>query len=452
MNRSLLIICALFGLGMSFVSFPNGALSVLLILIIVVPAAYFINRYASNNTFLLNIFLVGLLLRILLGLIIFNFDLRGVFGPDSYTYDSVGGRLLDIWMGIPAPNDLLTYRINNPTESGRGMYYVVATIYLIFGKSLFVAQTFCGIIGALTVPMVYFCADKIFGNQRVARLSAIFIALFPSFIIWSSQLLKDGLIVFLLVSVMVLVIKLQEKLNYFQVALLVFSLFGILTLRFYIFYMVVLSVAGSFAIGLSSSVKSIVRNLSAVILIGLALTYFGVIRNTQTDLSTYANLERIQNSREDLARSANSGFGEDLDVSTPEGAIAALPIGFLYLFLAPFPWQVNNLQQVLVLPETFLWWCLIPVMISGLLYTIRHKLRAAIPVLTFSLMLTLSYTIFQGNVGMIYRQRTQIQVFLFMFIAVGITLIKERRENDKLKFQAERERFRKNLEARRNED
>jgi hypothetical protein len=44
-------------------------------------------------------------------------------------------------------------------------------------------------------------------------------------------------------------------------------------------------------------------------------------------------------------------------------------------------------------------------------------------------MLTLAYSMFQGNVGTAYRQRTQIQVFLFMFIGVGFVVAKEKREN-----------------------
>lgn len=90
----------------------------------------------------------------------------------------------------------------------------------------------------------------------------------------------------------------------------------------------------------------------------------------------------------------------------------------------------------MILPETLVWWALIPIMISGLIYTVRYKFRAAIPIVIFSLMLSLSYSIFQGNVGMLYRQRIQIQVFLFMFIAVGWVLISERKENKKRIIQA----------------
>ena len=159
------------------------------------------------------------------------------------------------------------------------------------------------------------------------------------------------------------------------------------------------------------------------------------------------NFERVQNSRMDLSTSADSGFGEEIDVSTPEGAIAAIPIGLAYLFFAPFPWEVNKLNQILVLPETFIWWTLIPIMISGLWYVVRYKLRASVPIILFSLMLTLSYSIFQGNVGMLYRQRTQIQVFLFMFIAVGFALIQERRENSKLMNKARQQELRRKLQA-----
>jgi hypothetical protein len=133
----------------------------------------------------------------------------------------------------------------------------------------------------------------------------------------------------------------------------------------------------------------------------------------------------------DLAR-ADSGFDEDTDVSTAQGALMAVPMGFTYLMFAPFPWQVSNFRQSITLPEILLWWALIPLLLSGLWYTMKHRLRNAFPVLIFSLMLTLAYSIFQGNVGTAYRQRTQIQVFLFIFIAVGWTLYQEKKENRKL--------------------
>ena len=124
MNRILVILCALAGLCISVLAYPDGALSVLLIASISVPAIVLINRYSENNTFLVNVFLTALLLRIGLGVIIHVFDLRGVFGPDAYGYNNVGQRLVEIWMGRPVPNDVVTYRAMNLKVSGWGMPYL----------------------------------------------------------------------------------------------------------------------------------------------------------------------------------------------------------------------------------------------------------------------------------------------------------------------------------------
>ncbi len=114
--------------------------------------------------------------------------------------------------------------------------------------------------------------------------------------------------------------------------------------------------------------------------------------------------------------------------------------------LAPFPWQVNKLNQTLVLPEVLFWWTLIPIMIIGLWYALKNRLRSALPILLFTFMLTISYSIFQGNVGMAYRQRTQIQVFLFIFVAVGWEIIRERRENKTFQRKVKQQKIRHRLQ------
>jgi hypothetical protein len=430
---------------MTLTAFPNGAIAVLIVLTFSLIAIGLIRRFApEEKLYLTRIFLIALLVRIGFGLLINFLSMQEFFGGDVLTYDSFGKILVKVWSGESIPNSYQNAywieRAQSTSGPGWGMNYLVGAIYYITGPSILAAQSFCAVIGAATAPMVYFCAQKIFHNQRVAKVSALSIALFPSFIIWSSQLMKDGLIIFLLVCAMTMVLQLQKKFSFAAVAVLIFAMFGILSLRFYIFYMLAAAVVGSFVVGLGSSVQAVVRNLIAMIIIGLSLTYFGVLRNAGTEIEKYGNLEAVQRSRNDLARSAQSGFGEDIDVSTTEGAIAAIPIGFTYLMLAPFPWQISNIRQALTLPEIFLWWALIPLIIWGIIYTVKNRLREAIPILIFTLMLSLAYSVFQGNVGTAYRQRTQIQVFLFIFIAVGWTLLQERRENQKLQRRMERER------------
>jgi 4-amino-4-deoxy-L-arabinose transferase-like glycosyltransferase len=367
------------------------------------------------------------------GVFIHVYDLRAFFGGDAYAYDTGGAAIANVWQGLSTLTAAQITQNSSGVDVGWGMNYFVGIIYYIFGRNIFAAQSICAVIGAATAPMVYFCANKIFHNIQVAKISAVLTALFPAFVIWSSQLLKDGLIVFLLVLAMTMVLQLQERrINYPAIGLLVFSLLGVLALRFYIFYMVIVAVVGSFIIGSSSTTGSVVRRTVILVLMGLGLTYFGVGRRTNLELGMIGSLDRVQGSRYDLSKSAESGFGEDVDVSTTEGAISALPLGLAYLMFAPFPWAAINPRQAVTIPETLVWWGLIPFLISGLIYTVKNKLRTAFPILIFSLLLTIAYSIFQGNVGTAYRQRTQIQVFFFILIGVGWTLFKEKRENKRL--------------------
>lgn len=450
LNRFLLLACVLvIALGVVVVPFPDGPVAVLVVAVLAGFSVFLFRQYTNEKEFITTIFLVGLAIRMGVGVFIHVYDQRAFFGGDARAYDMAGAAIANVWQGTSGLTVEQVNQNNSTVDVGWGMNYFVAIIYYIFGRNIYAAQSICAVVGAATAPMVYFCANKIFHNIKVAKVSAVLTALFPAFVIWSSQLLKDGLIIFLLVLAMTMVLQLQErKINYPAIALLIFSLFGVLALRFYIFYMVVVAVVGSFIIGSSSTTASVVRRTAILIVLGLGLTYFGVSRQANVELGLMGSLERVQSSRYDLYKSAESGYGEDVDVSTTQGAISALPLGLAYLMFAPFPWAAINPRQAFTIPETLVWWALIPLLISGLIYTIKNKLRTAFPILIFSLLLTLAYSIFQGNVGTAYRQRTQIQVFLFILIGVGWTLFKEKRENKRLLRTATQRRLEAQIRAR----
>lgn len=434
LNRFLLLACGLIvAFGIFAVPFPDGAVALMSVVIVSAGALVLFRRYTDEKDFITMVFLVGLALRLGFGIMVQIFDIRDFFGGDALSYDRSGAALVDVWLGHAEKTLAAIYLNEDPSSgAGWGMNYFTGFIYLVLGRNIFAAQSFCAVIGAATAPMVFFCAQKIFGNLRVAKMSALFIALFPSFIIWSSQLLKDGLIIFLLVTAITMVLQLQKKFNYGALAVLVFSLFGILSLRFYIFYMVAVAVVGSFVVGLSTTNKSLFARTAILLVMAVALLYLGVGRSATIEINTFGNLRRVQTSRADLVKSAGSGFGKDVDVSTTSGALSAIPLGFAYLMFAPFPWQAGNLRQAITIPEVLFWWAMIPFLIVGLWYAIRHRLRSAFPILIFSLLLTLAYSVFQGNVGTAYRQRTQIQVFLFIFVSVGWQVYQERRENRRI--------------------
>lgn len=433
-------------------TFPDGfAATAILALVSGVVIVVIRQNYGEDSDYLIKIFFIALIVRLIFGIILHVFDIRKFFGGDANTYDFLGYRIYEVLFENVPRNNPFSDMAFATSGSGWGMSKLVFFIYLFTGKNILAAQTFCAVIGAATVPMIYSCAVKIFNNRKVGQISALLVALSPAFVIWTGQLLKDGLIIFLLVLCMTLVLRLQEKFSYWDIVFLILALFGIFSLRFYIFFMAGLAIVGSLMIGTSVTMSSMLRRGVVLIILGLGLTYVGVIDDANVEFEKYGDLQKVQQSRLDLAQSAESGFGEDLDVSTTSGAITALPIGFLYLFLAPFPWQMTNFRQLITLPEVLIWWASIPFMIKGLIYAVRNRLRKSAPILVFSVLLTLVYSIFLGNVGTAYRQRTQIQVFLFIFIAVGWTLYQEEKENKKLTMLARNRETEKRLKKNREE-
>ncbi len=418
----------------------DAAKAVLLCTALAAIAGFYSYKRETDGPFLLRLFVAGLLARIVIGLAIFTFRGQDFFGGDALTYDFFGSAQLLGWGGDKYYQSIANQFVRSGEGSGWGMVYLVAAVYGVVGRNMLAVQLMNSVFGAATAVVIYLCAHQCFKNLRVARLAGIAVAFYPSLVLWSAQGLKDGPIVFLLAMAILCTLKLGEKLSIKYMAVLVCALLGLLALRFYVFYMICAAIAGAFVIGMQQiSATSFARQFTAIILLGLALTYVGVTRSASIQFEHYGNLETVQRSRLDLARSAESGFGRDVDVSTTSGAISTIPMGVLYLLFAPFPWQITSLRQSITLPEMVIWWASFPVLVLGLWFAIKYRLRMISPILIFTVMLTLAYSVFQGNVGTAYRQRAQILVFYFIFVAVGFVLMKEKREARKQRELEERQ-------------
>src|SRR5262245_22223599 len=377
-----------------------------------------------------------MLTRVLVGTIIFAFNAQDFFGGDAITYDFFGYAQLKAWGGDRYFDTLAHSFVGQGESAGWGMVYLVAAVYGVIGRNMLAIQFVSCVFGGVTPVVVFLCSQHVFNNSRVARISAFAAAFYPSLVLWSSQVLKDGIVIFILTFSILATLRLGEKFRPKYLVMLVICLFALLTFRFYVFYMLVAAIGGAFVIGLREvSGVSVFRQFAILAVLGLSLTYLGVTRYASLSFNRFANLQSVQRTRVELA-SAQSGFGRDVDVSTTEGALTTIPLGLLYLLFAPFPWQVVSLRQSLTLPEMIVWWVSFPMLILGLWYSIKYRLRMISPILTFTMMLSLAYSIFQGNVGTAYRQRAQLLVFYFIFTAVGYVIIFEKREAKRLMGQA----------------
>lgn len=421
-------LAAPFGSDYYTVTMSDNARAVLMCTGLAAIAGFYTYRIREHGQFLLRIFVGGLVLRMIVAVGIYLFSGQEFFGGDALHYDFLGYAQVQAWGGDGFFKwELANYMRND--AAAWGMNYLVGAIYAIVGRNMLAVQFFNAVLGALTAVVIFQCAYHAFANLRVARIAVIAVAFYPSLVLWSAQGLKDAPIVFCLALAILATLKLGQKLSVQYILVLGGALVVVYSLRFYVFYMICFAVAGAFAIGMQAvTATSFIRQFAVIIILGLGLTYLGVTRSASIQYEQLVSFEQVQRSRSDGARSAESGFGKDVDVSTTGGALTTIPLGLVYLLFAPFPWQLASLRQSITLPEMLIWWACFPLLVLGLWFTIKHRLRQLSPILIFTFMLTLSYSVVQGNVGTAYRQRSQLLVFYFIFVAVGAVLFKEKRE------------------------
>ncbi|HSO74614.1 MAG TPA: glycosyltransferase family 39 protein [Blastocatellia bacterium] len=408
-----------FYLGNAIVESPNMGLAVLVGLVPAAICGWLILREGNDTRFLLRLLLLALCLRGAVALWIDAKGLQGFFGGDALSFDFFGNALADAWRGkvdIDAPWLRSQVDLN---RSGWGMPYYVGSIYYFIGRNSLAVQLINSALGAATCVIVYKIALIVYPERRVARFAAVLTAVSPSMIIWSAQALKDAPIVFCLAMCMYYALKLRDRLQIRSVVLLLVFLVGLYSLRHYAAYIVFIATAGTliFSARRFTPVR-VLQGGALVIVIGLAFAYFGAGEVAQTGF----DLRRLQNAREWSAQVSKSGYGGEVDITDPAAALGFLPVGVLYVLLAPFPWMITNLRQLITLPELLIWWAMIPFMLKGYWHSIKHRLREAFGICVFTIGLTLAYALFQSNVGTAYRHRAQLFGFFFVFISIGLEL------------------------------
>ena len=415
-------------LGQAVVSSPDIGLGILIGGLAAAICFAIVMLEKHDRRFLIRLFMAALGLRWFVGYAIFHNNLQNRIGPDTATYDYFGDLLCQTWQGLVPPQWVSGYL--SLSRSGWGMYYYVASVYYLFERNPLAILLINCALGAISCIIIYKIAYLVYPEQRVARMAAILTAVSPSMVLWTAQGMKESPIVFCLCLCALFTLKLCHKFNITHSLLLILPLFGLYSLRHYVFYVIFVAIAG--ALLFTARKFTPIRALQGMVLvtfIGLTFAYFGAGEVAQKSL----DLKRIQESRVWGAKAANSGYGADVDITDTRAALIFLPVGIVYILLAPFPWMVNNLGQVLTLPEMLVWWAAVPLLFKGYWYSIRKRLPESLTICIFTLGLTLAYALFQTNAGTVHRQRTQLFVFFFVFVSIGWEL----RRSAKLKRQAQ---------------
>lgn len=359
----------------------------------------------------------AVLLRVALAVLLhFGVD-EYTFAPDQETYHFGGSALAAFWSGERfSPPGILA---NSP----KGYFYILAALYWLFGSWALIPKVVNGCLGGMMVPLVYDLALRVTGQEAVALRAARYAAYFPSLVLWSVLNLRDIWIVYLILLICKLALSLQESFRLRSLLLLAASVLVVMQFRDYIFFAITTPIIVSFLVrGRGNVVRNAtVGMLVALIVISIDASAGAARRMRIPDLETLTQYRQY------------TGFGGSqvevsADVSTPGKALAFLPIGVAYFLLAPFPWQITNLRQLITLPEMLFLYSLVLPMLRGVVELLRHRLAESLMIVLAAAGLTAGYALGQANVGTAYRYRAQVLPFYLIFAATGVELRRRARE------------------------
>jgi len=140
------------------------------------------------------------------------------------------------------------YWINNPYFTDGKLFYswrapgfplLLAGIYKIFGHNYLAAKICLAILSSFSCLLLFAITSLLAGDKKIGTWAAFIYAIYPSSIFWTGYLAPVTLEIFILLSVVLLLLKAEQK-NYFWFMLAgIFTGLGVLTRSIFILLLLV---------------------------------------------------------------------------------------------------------------------------------------------------------------------------------------------------------------------
>jgi hypothetical protein len=301
--------------------------------------------------------------------------------------------------------------------------YIAAPVYTIAPSTLTVS-IFNGFLASLVIYNIYRIVTIIYDSSRAAVISLI-ATLYPSFIHYTSILMRDSLIIFIsseIIFILVIWI-INDKTPTELLVLLPTALLLRPENVAYLLPAVVVAAILRFDIRRSTGKKTIIIT-SAIMLISIIVLLLLVSSSELIPLSPDA----LSAQRNHLSRDTGGIGGNylgSIEFSNWIDVISFLPIGGIYYLLVPLPWMIDisNTFMIVALVENIV--LLYPVIILFLLRIIKSGGIAKPEILLLTVLVAgmLSYGLVEGNMGPAMRHRLQFTYIIFILITPKIPII-----------------------------
>ena len=312
--------------------------------------------------------------------------------------------------------------------------------FLTAGRYAAISFLFAGIAFSGVWKLYLFFYEQ---NPKLHRQFAIAILYFPTFIFWSSGVLKDtlsiasmGWITYGLYSV----VYLRKKVIKYTLTTLFFA-YLLATLKIYI----LISYTPFLLLYLFLKRLNVIRNgfvklmLAPLVVIGLVIGFTLFLNSNENALGRYAiddlasSIETLNGAYKSMDGNSTADSNFDLGVQfdgTPEGLIRIAPVAVFTTFFRPFIWESHKMSQMIASAENlllilFLFWVILK---AGPFSILRMILTD--PLITFCFLFSIVFAVFVGastlNFGTLVRYKIPALPFFTISLFLMYDKAKER--------------------------
>lgn len=302
--------------------------------------------------------------------------------------------------------------------------YLMAPFYAVAPTTVTV-ELVNGLLGALVVFNVYRITKRLH-TRSWALVPTLLVAAYPSFIHYTSILMRDALIIFLISELVYLLVKWITigKTPWLSIIVVAFLVF--LRPENLAFLLPTITVAVLLKNDIRlSSLQTI--SVSGVLFIGGSIIVAIMRRLLPEEIPT-PSPEALSARRTWLARDSGEISGNYLSSVTFDSwgdVIVFAPIGAVYFLLVPFPWMIdlsNPFMIIALIENIFLLYPAVIVLLARLRYPTTLSQAEVLLLVTLLFGIT-SYGLVEGNMGPAMRHRLQFTFLIFILAAPKFPLI-----------------------------
>ncbi len=320
------------------------------IVIFIIGSWYFLTLYycskhwlkLSDRAFRNNLFYYSLLFRVTASIVLVivaeaTWDMPHYVGAiDARSYYNEAVIVADLFRNFDIQGAYSTAISFTGKIDNAGPPLLFGFLFAIFGKHYFVGSFAYALFGSYAVVLLYKIARLVW-DEDISRTAAIMYMPFPLALFFSVVYLKEGFVVFLLLSVVYLVTKAinGNALSISNFSSLIIAMTALFFFRTVVGALLAVLVPGAFLINRyrGSRIKSILIVFITIIVFGVLIYAMG---EHQFFLDRLYSAERVGESR-----AASLGLGQFEFFGTTVMNTLLTPLYLIISFVTPFPGMVD---------------------------------------------------------------------------------------------------------------